>query len=220
MREAPGEAHSGVLTCPGRGSDCCNSPCWQAKLDSHPTTTRGYSPSNFHHKQLWLSAAKVIKDFLCDHLRRQVWCQTKLQSGWVFLPSETKSRGKMQSWGNKWKLLSVQIMSFPRKWKRQIRKTPTEEWLVLLCSPDAGSAQLCVPLQDTSFSNSELFHCLSSQRLQNDAVCNDPTGNCPQSFDSWCFLGAEADIQTGTLPALSCWTNQHFPLSASLCFEQ
>lgn len=119
MRAAPGEAHSEVLTCPGRGSDCCNSPCWQPELDSHPTTAWGYSPGDFHHKQLWLKAAEVIKDFLCDHLRRKVWCQTKLQTGWVFLPLETKSRGKIQSWGNKWKLQNVQIMSFPRKWKKK-----------------------------------------------------------------------------------------------------
>lgn len=152
MRAALGEARSEVLTCPGRGSNCCNSPCWQPKLDSCPTTAQGYSPGDFHHKQLWLRAAKVIKDFLCNHLRRKVWCQTKLQSGWVFLPLETKSRGKIQSWGNKWKLQNVQIMSFPRKWKKKTK--PRMACLALLDKPwlHWSLCNLKILLEDTPFS--------------------------------------------------------------------
>lgn len=55
------------------------------------------------------------------------------------LPLETKSRGKIQSWGNTWKLQNVQIMSFPRKWK----KNKTQEWLVWLCWPSCGCTDLC-----------------------------------------------------------------------------
>lgn len=193
MRAALGEARSEVLTCPGRGSNCCNSPCWQPKLDSCPTTVQGYSPGDFHHKQLWLRAAKVIKGFLCNHLGRKVWCQTKLQSGWVFLPLETKSRGKIQSWGNKWKLQNVQIMSFSRKWtlppKNGLSGFAGQTVAALIfvqeiSDPDRGHPFFADP-------STVWIVSLPVSRMAAQWCCSMqwPYRNCRWSFNSWCFLG-------------------------------
>lgn len=193
MRTAPGEARLEVLTCPGKGSDCCSSPCWQAELDSHPTTARGYSPGDFHHKQLWLPAAKVIKGFLCEHLRRQVWCQTKLQSGRAFLPSETKSRGIKAELGKEMEAAKYSNNAFSKKMKKKNNtKTKTRmACLALLARPWMllSSCSLKVLLEDCPFSHSEQFPCLAPQRLQKDAACSDLRENCWWSFDSRCFSG-------------------------------